>query len=393
MGNHLTAQVRLEHEVYYPGNVVRGEAIVHVGQHEPVKCVAARIMCWGAERCFAITSGGEDSFTHNVHNDTVFYKDTLTLFGHSVKDHDDTAVEIPPGTYTYPFAFELPTTAFASLHTASCQCGGAQIKYEVVAFVKYDAHRNDAVRRAFTVVVPISKRDMLASAPVNATATATVTKFSVVMAKSDVTVTLPRSIYAAGETIEGEIAIDNRQGETDVSTVRIALSYRCEVAIVAKKSMTAGAHERPEPPKDAESHFVIRDSPVVVLELPMVVEHGRQAAAPFAVPLPHAMPAVSYPARGQHLAVAHVMRFDVHGAKIKIPIHIAHCADGNNRFAFRPLDAPVAPAELHDTEHAYTVPDDYIAMPCRSLEPPAGLEKQPRPHASAPQAVGTGELH
>uniref|UniRef100_A0A7S1LKL3 Arrestin-like N-terminal domain-containing protein n=1 Tax=Neobodo designis TaxID=312471 RepID=A0A7S1LKL3_NEODS len=378
MGNHLTAQVRLEHEVYYPGNVVRGEATIKVDK--PLKCIAARIMCRGFERAVVVNHSNE--MIYNVFEDTVFYKETLTLFGHTTKDPDASPVEIPPGVYTYPFAFQLPMHLPESLHTANWTSGGAEVKYQVIAYAKLDKDLVDEGHHDFQVVVPINKRDIVASPPVDATATVKLTKFFMDKGACDFTVSLPRSIYAADDTIEGEIVIDNTNGHMPVDHPRLSLALTCDVKISEAESGVAGG-----------LRGVAVERPLVTTRAVVTIARGKTGTVPFAIRLPHTIPSASYPARGVNMRLMHVLTVELAGAEVKVPIHIAHCADEENRFAYCPIEDVAHKPDFRDVEHAYTEPTGYAASPCEVLKPPASLRPQHTPTAKTPQAVGNGQLH
>uniref|UniRef100_A0A7S1LIE8 Arrestin C-terminal-like domain-containing protein n=1 Tax=Neobodo designis TaxID=312471 RepID=A0A7S1LIE8_NEODS len=378
MGNHLTAQVRLEHEVYYPGNVVRGEATIKVDK--PLKCIAARIMCRGFERAVVVNHSNE--MIYNVFEDTVFYKETLTLFGHTTKDPDASPVEIPPGVYTYPFAFQLPMHLPESLHTANWTSGGAEVKYQVIAYAKLDKDLVDEGHHDFQVVVPINKRDIVASPPVDATATVKLTKFFMDKGACDFTVSLPRSIYAADDTIEGEIVIDNTNGRIAVKNPNVSLRATCESHVTERQSCVPGG-----------IRAVSVAKPLATQHVPLSVKPGFTNNLQFKIKLPHTVPHPSYPARGCHITQVHHVIVGLEGRQVQLPIHIAHCADEENRFAYCPIEDVAHKPDFRDVEHAYTEPTGYAASPCEVLKPPASLRPQHTPTAKTPQAVGNGQLH
>ena len=378
MGNHFAAEVHLEHEVYYPGNVVRGEATINVDK--PMKCIAARIMCRGLERALVVRQMGE--YTHSVSEDTVFYKETLTLFGHPTKDPDATPVEIPPGVYTYPFAFQLPMHLPESLHTANWSSGGAEVKYQVIAYAKLSDDLVDEGHHDFHVVVPINRKDALAAPPVDATATAKLTKFFMDKGHCDFTVSLPRSIYAADDAIEGTIAIDNTHGQIDVDHPKVSLRLHCDAHVSERMSGVPGGLRGVSEEKAVQSKKIVA-----------IVANGKTKTVPFKIVLPHVLSNVSYPAKGCKVDLEHRLRVELAGKAVEMPIHIAHCADEENRFAFCPLGDVTHKPEHRDTEHAYATPEGYAGSPCEALKPPAGLAPQASPVALTPQAVGTGQLH
>jgi len=378
MGNHFAAEVRLEHEVYYPGNVVRGEATIKVDK--PLKCIAARIMCRGFERAVVVNHSNE--MIYNVFEDTVFYKETLTLFGHSMRDAATDPVEIPPGVYTYPFAFELPMHLPESTHTSDWASGGVDIRYQVITYAKIDKDRIEEGHHDFTVVVPINKRDMLASAPIEESATAELRHLFKDKGVCEFALSLPRRIYAADDVVEADIAIDNTLGLMDVEQMRVSLKLHCDVALSERASgIACGQHES------------WRAGALVVKRVAAMVPQGKTKMIALRFTLPHTVPTPSYPDRGACVRLAHILTVEIAGAKLKVPIHIAHCADDENRFEFCPLGVIAHKPDNQDMEYAYIAPPGYAASPCEGLHPPDSLPKQPPPTPQTPQAVGTGQLH
>jgi len=378
MGNHFAAEVSLEHEVYYPGNVVRGEATIKIDK--PMSCIAARIMCRGLERAVVVRQTGE--YVHSVNEDTVFFKDTLTLFGHPTKDADATPVEVPPGVYTYPFAFQLPMHLPESLHTAHWQDGGAEVKYQVITYAKLEENLVDEGHHDFTVVVPINKRDVLASPAVEAAGTAKLTRFFMDKGSCDFKVSLPRSLYAADDVIEGEVSIDNTNGQIDVDHPKVGLRSQCDVFVSERCSGVPGG-----------MRGCSLDKAIASKKLIAIVANGKSKVVPFKISLPHTLLNTSYPARGCNVQLSHVLTVELAGKRIQVPIHVAHCADEQNRFAFCPLGDVTHKPDYKDTEHAYVAPAGYVASPCEAMQPPASLKPQGTPEALTPQAVGNGQMH
>jgi len=379
MGNHFAAEVHLEHEVYYPGNVVRGEATIKVDKATP--CIAARITCRGLERAVVVKCG-TDATQKSMYEDTVFYQETLTLFGHPTKDPDITPVEIPPGVYTYPFAFRLPMQLPESFHAADWSQGGGEVQYHVITYAKMSAHVIDESHHSFTVVVPINRKDQLSSPPVRGTATAVLTRQFARKGECEFTVSLPHTIYAADDTIEGEIAVDNTSGQMDIDHVRVSLRLHCDASI---SEACSGVEDGLRGSSKAK--------PLICRVVPLPVRAGKTKAVPLRIHLPHTLPSVSYPAHGCRVVLVHMLAVELARDVIELPIYIAHCADEENRFAFCPVDEPTHKPEYRDTEHAYAVPEGYAASPCEALAPPATLDPPPSLRALTPQAVGNGQMH
>ena len=378
MGNHFTSEVKLEHDVYYPGNVVRGTATIHF--EKPTSCIAGRIMCRGLERSVVIRNTGE--YAHPISQDVVFYKETLTLFGHKTHDADLTPVEVPAGTYTYPFAFELPMHLPGSLHMTNWSWGGAEIKYAVIAYVKIDQDKIDEGHSEFTVIVPVNEKDALESRPVENSATVKLRSFLTDKGTCEAKVSLQRSLFAADDTIEGTVDFDNSNGQADISHFQVAVQCRCTSFVDAKHSGT-----------EEGLHGGAYADPIAKKKLHCTVTKGDIGRASFALRLPHTVTFASYPSRGLRVVLQHEVVVEINSTKIVVPVYIAHCKDDQNRFAFCPHTEPCHRPDRADFEHAYQVPEGYASELCNAVAPPQGLTPQPAVKQQTPQATGVGMLH
>jgi hypothetical protein len=269
-----------------------------------------------------------------------------------------------------------------SLHSANWTAGGAEIKYQVIAYAKLDKDLVDEGHHDFTVVVPINKQDMLKAPPVEASATAKLTKFFMDKGSCDFKVSLPRSLYAADDVIAGELFIDNTNGQIDVCGPKIGVKSEIDVAVSERCSGVTGGIRGCNIDKALSSK-----------KLDAVVPHGQTKAVPFKVSLPHTLPMTSYPAHGCNVLLTHLLTAEVAGKTVQVPIHLAHCADEQNRFEFIPMNQITHKPHYKDTEHAYVAPAGYVASPCEAMQPPASLKPQEPPVAVTPQAVGNGQLH
>lgn len=381
MGNHITAHVKLEHDVYFPGNVVRGEATIKL-DHD-TECIAGRISCRGIER--AVTLQQAADYYYPVSQDTVFYKETLTLFGHKVGDKDATPVKVSKGTFTYPFAFQLPMTLPSSLHHTSWSHGGLEIKYTVVAYLKFGHGKVDEGHHEFTVVAPLNRRDQLQSPPLQQARGLELHRLFGHKGHCDFRASVTHSLYAAGDMVEGEVSVNNTDGDCTVEWVKATVHLNSEGTIV---------------PTDDQLHNTTvanASPPIARITIPVHAAPGKVVKAPFVIKLPQSIPQPSYPAQAVHVKTVHQICFDVDGGvgkhHVVLPVHIAATADPRNRFAFVQNDVPCGrnPAQA-ETEHPYAAPEGFNATPCPGLAPPEGLTPQAPPQPQTPQAVGDGHI-
>lgn len=373
MGNQIASEVKLEHHVYYPGNVVRGTATIRF--ERPTPCVAARIVCRGLERAICVKEGAE-----HVHQDAVVHHETLTLFGHATEDQDATPVEVPAGTYTYPFEFKLPMHLPSSIHLSNWMSGGVEVKYTVSAYIRYSKDHVGEGHADFAVLAPINQKNLLESQPAMTTDAVRLTSLLTHKGTCEVTIKTERSLYAADETIKGSIRLDNTRGEIDVNNVFVTLLCVAETNVDRKLAnlmydLAGGACA----------------DPVIRAKIPCHVPAGSHLDVALTIKLPHVIQYASYPARGVHMKLRHDLLFEVAGKRIDLPINIAHCYDPQNRFAFIPLDQVTHKPEDHTHEYKYAPPADHPGSPA-GLNPPATLPSQPTPAEETPQAHGTGSL-
>uniref|UniRef100_A0A7S1QY34 Arrestin-like N-terminal domain-containing protein n=1 Tax=Neobodo designis TaxID=312471 RepID=A0A7S1QY34_NEODS len=170
-------KVDLEHKVYYPGSMVRG--LVTMDVRKPTKVYAIRIRVAGKESIvIRMKAKGEDVLTKQRET---FWKELVTLEGvtktrqtlvglkQKYRNHlmnnatiDSTAsirADVPtymvePGTYTYPFQFQLPYGLPASFEEFGDQEDYAAILYYAKAYLDIPGGGDsDLIGRTFFRVV------------------------------------------------------------------------------------------------------------------------------------------------------------------------------------------------------------------------------------------------
>ena len=155
--------VHLKHQVVYPGNLVEG--FVEIVASGPIDFTAVRVKICGKEKiiCRRNESRGtgrfdeqgfeiRESYVATYAESVVVHKHLLTLAGHMKYNPIKLPSFImPPGRYTYPFAFQLPTTVPPSF-AKRADDDEADILYYVNAYVDIPMGRDAVAKSYFTVL-------------------------------------------------------------------------------------------------------------------------------------------------------------------------------------------------------------------------------------------------
>ena len=167
LSNTVDIKLMLKHQVYFPGNMVEG--FVQVSANNPITFKAIRVKLTGKEKVKVIErrqERSEDGHRRIKHKQTVvIHKHLITLAGLMKTQHygsfGNPEFTLPPGTYTYPFAFHLPINAPPSwnYHTSD-DVGG--IRYYVKGYVDIPMGRDSIAKEHFTVLQAIPKQQWLA---------------------------------------------------------------------------------------------------------------------------------------------------------------------------------------------------------------------------------------
>lgn len=150
----VKVHVFLKYQVLFPGNVVEGFVQIENSGH--VDFVAIRVKACGKDKTYLKRNEGMDddgnSIVRTYTQSSVVYKQLVTLAGQMKCTGSRQSQQLPPGTYTYPFQFQLPTTIPPSF---AKRCGDgdmADIMYYVKAYVDIPMGRDAAVKQHFTVL-------------------------------------------------------------------------------------------------------------------------------------------------------------------------------------------------------------------------------------------------
>jgi len=250
-------KVDLEHKVYYPGSMVRG--LVTMDVRKPTKVYAIRIRVAGKESIvIRMKAKGEDVLTKQRET---FWKELVTLEGvtktrqtlvglkQKYRNHlmnnatiDSTAsirADVPtymvePGTYTYPFQFQLPYGLPASFEEFGDQEDYAAILYYVKAYIDVPGGSNADVigRTFFRVISRISEEQLMGEAePLVDTRTHTLTACCLTKGTVTVTVRIPHRVVSIGDdrVIPLSLLINNEKGNEPVNRVVIELNHIMKV--------------------------------------------------------------------------------------------------------------------------------------------------------------------
>lgn len=311
MGTSASAEVKLSHDVYYPGNVVEGVATLKVT--DVTKMVAARIRCVGKEEASATVVA--PNYTQRHTGSTVFMEETLTLFGPIPGDPDVEQHTLQVGHYKYPFKFELPMHLPGSTRLWDANCG-VNVRYFVEARIKKTGNETHEFQQEFIVVVPINKADLDRPGP-TAHKKVALSTFLHDQGTAELALASKRRFFAGGgDKLETELTIDNTNGKILIDHVNVDLYARVDWALPEYSNETGAAF----------------GDPMVRMKLACEVKPGEKVTFPVAVPLPNTIGLPSYPAKGSHYYYRHELALKpAHSSEaVVLPLHIAHSASKDN---------------------------------------------------------------
>ena len=172
----IKTSVYLKHSVVFPGNIVEGYVQIVNDSSSSIEFVAIRAKLTGKEkvRLEENFQGHENDFTQDGHQQRaakkiyeethVYHKHLLTLAGHMKQTGQRSpSFQLPPGKYTYPFAFQLPSNVPASFEQQDHDTKGL-IQYYVKAYVDIPGGRDASAKQHFTVLsaMPATQHDQQA---------------------------------------------------------------------------------------------------------------------------------------------------------------------------------------------------------------------------------------
>ncbi len=168
IGNFVAAfsvdtKVNISRNTFYPGNIVEG--VVIVTTTKPVSVRAIRVKLVGRELASVVVRAGKRSTRYT--SKACFLKELVTLAGSLKHGPQGDYWTIEPGTYSYPFAFQLPVqglpASFMIRHGESF--GG--VTYQVKAYVDIPNGCNAASRAPFSLLRPLRLDQWINPMPVS----------------------------------------------------------------------------------------------------------------------------------------------------------------------------------------------------------------------------------
>lgn len=235
VGNNVRVTTHLRHQVFYPGNVVEGFVEVQVSAPTPFRAIRVRLC--GKEYVHVerhqqvpeYTPPGEPQRYRDIvikhESKHAIYNRLVTLAG-SMKTAP-TAYEsvLPPGTFYYPFAFQLPRHLPASF-SRKISDDSAEIQYYVKAYVDIPSGRDGVHRALFRVLRPLPISQYAQAAPFNFAHTFDVTCCCCISkGKVGIRLFMNRTIIALDrDTLQVFCDVDNTMGEEPVESLHISLS-------------------------------------------------------------------------------------------------------------------------------------------------------------------------
>lgn len=235
MGNNIRVTVHLRHTALYPGNVIEGFVEVMVTAPTPFRAI--RVRACGKElvhverkiRERIETPPGEPQRYRErteIHdNRQAVYNQLTTLVGSMKTMPINYEAFLPPGTFHYPFAFQLPKYAPASF-SKKISDDYAEIIYYVKAYVDVPNGRDAMTRTFFNVIRPMPLNQHAAAAPFNFANTYDITCCCCCSkGKVGLRMHMNRTIIALDrDTLQVVCDVDNTKGDEPVESLHMELS-------------------------------------------------------------------------------------------------------------------------------------------------------------------------
>lgn len=214
IGKKGKISISLEKPSYVAGEIVRGSIFVTV--HEAIQCDAVVLKATGKEKV-KWTVREEDESREEEHEHE-FYKQkiVITQYPHVVN----------PGTYTYPFEYQLPPTLPGAFHmerysSLFIENLEADIKYKFKATLDVGGYLAKDLKANTTVVV---HEQLTQSIRPSHDSTTQNINFLCCINKGtcNLAVSMDKNVYFPGETAQIQCEINNNS-EVDISTMRCRL--------------------------------------------------------------------------------------------------------------------------------------------------------------------------
>jgi hypothetical protein len=185
---------------YVPGDIVDGTLQLDVSKTIRVRSIT--VVSEGAEHTHITVSSGKHSHTYRECNPMHQY--SVNLSG---------PAEIPPGTYTYPFRFQLPTSLLPSYRGTN-----AYISYTVSGNADIPFWFDSA--QTLDLLVTIPHQVVRVDARPASFTSGTIQDYS----KPAFQVDLKRSMWFAGEVLDGTISLLRNPANKNIRKAEVQLS-------------------------------------------------------------------------------------------------------------------------------------------------------------------------
>ena len=220
----MNIKTNLKNHVFFPGNVVEG--FVEITTTSDISMVAVRCKATGKEKvvCRRRRKQGKRHYTETCRESHPFYKQLITLAGQMKSSGQRQSIEVPPGQYTYPFAFQLPMDIPASF-AKSAGDDYAAVVYYVKAYVDIPYGRDAVSKQLITVIKPMPMRQWVHHAPCHVESTWDV-KMCCCIDKGTVKgrIFMDRSMIAIDrDNLVVCADIDNTNGKEPVNALEVSL--------------------------------------------------------------------------------------------------------------------------------------------------------------------------
>ena len=226
-GKNVELSVQLRHGVLFPGNLVEGVVYINVIGDGVDDYHALRVKVVGKEKVRIRHCKGETGDASST--SAPLLKHLITCNGPAAASVSPAVQDVlPPGKYHYPFAFQLPYDAPASM-SKDCRLGEDRISFEyyVKAYVETTKHKRYTVSKSwFTVVKPAPEKQQQRVPPQVRNATFQLSFCGCIpRGVVNVTSTLQRAFVALDqeETIPVVVEVDNSEGKEPVQAAKISL--------------------------------------------------------------------------------------------------------------------------------------------------------------------------
>ncbi|XP_058809351.1 arrestin domain-containing protein 3-like isoform X4 [Phymastichus coffea] len=201
MDNISEFDIKLEKEVYYAGETIRGHVILHTSENFKLRSMRLAVRGQAHAEWKVLVSGER----RNVKDDQYFVDERTVVWGQ--ESSEGPIPILPRGKHQFPFAFQLPESALP----CSFESRTGYIRYYVKATVDRPYASPPQGLKYFTLLGPhIDCMDEQYLKPVLGREVRTSCCFCCRRNPVELSAQLERSAYVCGESIKLRASIDNR---------------------------------------------------------------------------------------------------------------------------------------------------------------------------------------